>query len=113
MSRTISATFEAQMIGGIFSTHENATRAIEAGQNSDTTQQDVHVSFPLDDKQAKEAFLHALIKAIRSGNILMKPHDASNPLLVIKIIDDHEPGYNPDGNHQTRQLVMHTEAPLG
>ena len=82
------------MLGGIFSSQANLTDAFEADRSSDITQQDIHVSFPFTNQQTKEAFIHALIKVIRGGNILVRRHDASNPLPVIEIIDDHDPEFD-------------------
>ena len=110
MSQLINKTFEAQMIGGIFSTHEHASRAIDDGQNLDIAQQDIQILFHLSEEQAKEAFVHALIKVIRSGDILVKRHDGLHSVPVIEIMDKQQFEDNPVGHRQDQQLTIHFEA---
>jgi len=81
------------MLGGIFSMHENPGDAFEVERNSDGMQKDIHIIFPVDDTQAREAFVDALIRRIRTGNILVKSQDRSNPVPSIEMIDANEPGF--------------------
>jgi hypothetical protein len=95
MPQILNKIFEAQMLGGIFSTRENAIAAMDDDQNLDIARQDVQILFPLSDKMAREAFVRAMIAAIRSGYILNRRHDALKPVHVIEISDQQRLGLIP------------------
>jgi len=86
MPRTVSKTYEVQIVGGIFSTRENDDKRIEGFPNLDIPQQNIQVVVEIDSKQAKEAFTGAVVKAIRNGNILVAAHNVANPASIIRRI---------------------------
>jgi hypothetical protein len=119
MPETISNLDNRQIIGGVFSSRENADKAIEAFRNQGIPEQNIQVVVQLTNKQADEAYSDALVgrgfsesqalfydKAIRSGKILVAVHNVTDPAAVIEIFDDHKAEYNPDGSRNVRQDVV-------
>ena len=110
MSQITRTTFEAEILGGIFSHCRNADKAKESDPDVDVPGQDMQVIFHLNDKEAREAYTEALTKAIRSGNILVLVDNTFNTIPVIQAVDDLEADSSPDSCYQTEQLTLLIES---
>jgi hypothetical protein len=81
-------TFEAEIIGGIFSLHGTADDAQQTVRGLDFPEQGIQVNFHLADRQAREAYTGALVKAIRCGNILVPVAKGTRAIPRIEVIED-------------------------
>ncbi len=119
MPETISNIDNRQIIGGMFSSRENADKAIEDFRELGVAPDDIQVVVMLNEKQAGDAYKDALVgrgvaesqalfydKAIRHGKILVAVHNVTDPAPVIEIFDDNKAEYNPDGSRNLRQDVV-------
>jgi hypothetical protein len=120
MPETISKDLNnAQIIGGAFSSQENADRAIEAFREAGVPEENIQVVVQLTDGQANDAYSDALVgrgfaesqalfydKAIKSGKILVAIHNVTDPAAIIEIFDDYKAEYNPDGSRNVREDVV-------
>jgi hypothetical protein len=119
MPETITKVDNRQIIGGVFSSRENADKAVEAFRNLGIPDQNIQVVVQLDKNQADEAYRDALVgrgfaesqalyydKAVRSGKILVAVHNVTDPTPVIEVFDDHKAEYNPDGGRNVREDVV-------
>jgi hypothetical protein len=97
-------TFEAEIMGGIFSYHENTENVNQATLSLDVSRQDTQVIFRLDDRQARETYIEALIQAIRGGNIRVAATTVSNTVPVIEVIDDLKTWDRLDASCRAEQL---------
>jgi hypothetical protein len=119
MPETITRTDTTQIIGGAFSSRENADKAVQALRDLGIAEQNIQVVVMLNDKQAQDAYTESLVgrgmaesqalfydKAIRDGKILVAVHNVTDPAPVIEVFDDHKAEYNPDGSRNLRQDVV-------
>jgi hypothetical protein len=119
MPESITKTDNNQIIGGVFSSREEADKAIEAFRDQGIPEANIQVVVQLTDRQAEQAYRDSLVgrgfaesqalyydKAIREGKILVAIHDVTDPAPVIEIFDDYSAEYNPDGSRNVRQDVV-------
>jgi len=120
MPATISKDLNnAQIIGGVFSSKENADNAINAFREEGVPEQNIQVVIQLTDGQARDAYKNALVgrgfaesqalfyeKAIKSGKILVAVHDVTDPAPIVEIFDDNKAEFNPDGSRNVREDVV-------
>ncbi|HUB68083.1 MAG TPA: hypothetical protein VL981_11420 [Candidatus Methylacidiphilales bacterium] len=119
MPKTITKTNTSQIIAGVFSKPENASRAVEQFNKKGIPDTDIQVVFELDGKDAEEAFRASLIgrgfaesqalfydRAVRSGKVLVAVYDVTDPAEVIEIFDRFGAEANPDGSRNVRQDVF-------
>jgi hypothetical protein len=119
MPETISKIDHRQIIGGAFSSRENADKAIQAFREFGVSEQNIQVVVQLNDQQAQDAYRDALVgrgfaesqalfydKAIKEGKILVAVHNVTDPAPVIEIFDQYKAEYNPNGSRNLRQDVL-------
>jgi hypothetical protein len=118
MPQTIDKTVDGQIIGGTFSNHENADKAVEALLEMGVSQNAIQTFVQLNDKQADEVFTDILTdrgfadsqarfydKAIREGKILVVVNNVTDPAAVIDVFDQFKAEYNPNGSRNLRDDV--------
>jgi hypothetical protein len=118
MPSTISKSDNTQIIGGAFSSRENADKAVEELREIGVPDSDIQTVVLLNDEQADEASRDALVgrgiaesqalfyeKAIKNGKILVAVHNVTDAAPVIEVFDDNKAEYNPDGSRNLRQDV--------
>jgi hypothetical protein len=111
-------TDNTQIIAGIFSSQENADKALQAFRDLGIPEGNLQVVIQLTQTQAEEAYQDALVgrgftesqalfydKAIQSGKILVAVHGVTDPAPVIEVFDDNKAEYNPDGSRNVREDV--------
>jgi len=99
-------TFEAEIIGGIFSSHGDAEGVDKPGVRLDVPGDTTQVIFHPDDKPAREAFTEALVEAIHSGSIRVSSKDGTKSLPMIEVVDNLETENNSDASCRTDQLNL-------
>lgn len=118
MPQTIDRTSRGQIIGGAFSSRENADKAVNALGELGISSTDIQVVVQLSEKQAKQAFTDILKErgfaesqarfyddAIRKGKVLVAVYDVIDPVPVIDIFDKFKAEYNPSGSRNVRDDV--------
>jgi hypothetical protein len=118
MPATISKSDSNQIIGGAFSSRENADKAIDDLHDLGVTDANIQTVVLLNDKQAEDASRDALVgrgfaesqalfyeKAVKDGKILVAVHNVTDPAPIIEVFDDNKAEYNPDGSRNLRQDV--------
>ena len=128
MPETISSTGNTQIIGGTFSTRENADKAIQAFRDLGIPDQNMQVVVQLSEKEAERAYSDDLTdrgvsqsqayfydEAVRKGKTLVAIHNVISPTPVIEVFDRFGAEYNPDGSRNLRDdvLGMTTGAAVG
>ena len=128
MPQTIDKTFQGQIIGGTFSSRQNADKAVEAFKELGVPNNNIQVVVQLNDKQTEEVYADILTdrgfadsqarfydKAIREGKILVVVYDVTDPAEVIDVFDRFKAEYNPNGSRNLRDDVagMTTGAVVG
>jgi hypothetical protein len=119
MPQTIDKTFHGQIIGGIFSNHEDADKAVDAFEELDISPENIQIVIQLDDKQVDEAYRDILSdrgfsesqaryynKLVHEGNILVAIHGVTDPASIIDIFDKYNAEYNPNGSRNLREDVL-------
>ncbi len=118
MPQTIDKTLQGQIIGGTFSNHENADKAVDAFLKMGIPPNDIQVIVQLNDEQTEDVYAdiltergfadsqaHFYDKAIREGKTLVVVYDVKNPSAVIDIFDRFKAEYNPNGSRNMRDDV--------
>jgi hypothetical protein len=118
MPKTLVKDTEQQIIGGAFSTPENANQALTAFRELGVPEQNIQVLFQPNDKPAKEVYSDLLTdrgvaetqasyyeKTVRNGKTLVVIHGVVDPTPVIDIFDKYKAEYNPDGSRNAREDV--------
>src|ERR1700683_950041 len=118
MPKTIDKTFYGQIIGGTFSSRENADKAVNAFREMGVTEDEIQTVVQLNDKQAEEVYTDILTdrgfadsqarfydKAIREGKILVVVYNVTDPAAVIDVFDRFKAEYNPNGSRNLRDDV--------
>jgi hypothetical protein len=99
-------TFEAEIVAGIVATHGDAGSANQAPLWPENLEQHTQVIFQREDTQAREAFLEALVKAIRGGSIRVAGDNVTNTVPVIEVIDSLKTEDNPEASSRAKQLDL-------
>jgi hypothetical protein len=92
MPQTINKSRRHKSIGGVFSSRDNADKAILRFRDVGISEEDIHVVVSLYDET-------------RQGKILVMVHNVRNPSGVIEIFDDNHADYNLDGSRNVRHDV--------
>jgi len=119
MPQTIGKTFHGQIIGGIFSSRENANEAVRAFQDLDILLDNIKVVLQLNEKTTRDSYMDILTdrgfsesqaryydKLVREGKILVTVHEVIDPAPVIDIFDQYKAEYNPNGSRNLREDVL-------
>ena len=119
MPQTIGKTFHGQIIGGIFSSRENANEAVRAFQDLDILLDNIKVVLQLNEKTTRDSYMDILTdrgfsesqaryydKLVREGKILVTVHEVTDPAPVIDIFDQYKAEYNPNGSRNLREDVL-------
>jgi len=119
MPQTIGKTFHGQIIGGIFSSRENANEAVRAFQDLDILLDNIKVVLQLNEKTTRDSYMDILTdrgfsesqaryydKLVREGKILVTVHEVTDPAPVIDIFDQYKAEYNPNGSRNVREDVL-------
>jgi hypothetical protein len=119
MPKTINITSEGQIIGGTFSTRENADKAVKAFQDLGYSNADIQVLVQLNEKQADDAYTDMLSdrgfsefqaryydKVVREGKVLVAVYEVTDPSPIIDIFDKFKAEYNPNGSRNLREDVL-------
>jgi hypothetical protein len=118
MPQTIDKTFQGQIIGGTFTSSDNANKAVEAFHKMGIAESDIQVVVQVNEKQPKTAYSDILTergfaesqaayydKAIREGKSLVVVYGVTDPKPVIDIFDRFKAEYNPNGSRNLRDDV--------
>ena len=119
MPQTLDKTFHGQIIGGIFSSRENANEAVRAFQDLDILLDNIKVVLQLNEKTTRDSYMDILTdrgfsesqaryydKLVREGKILVTVHEVIDPAPVIDIFDQYKAEYNPNGSRNLREDVL-------
>jgi hypothetical protein len=119
MPQTIKETADYQIIGGIFSSRDNADNAVEAFRKLGIPDHDVQLVVKLNDEEVEDTYSsilmhrgiaepHALYynKVIREGKVFVAVYDVIEPGPVIDIFDNNQAEHNPNGSRNLRQDVV-------
>jgi hypothetical protein len=119
MPQTIDKTFQGQIIGGIFSSRENADKAVKAFENLKISSENIQIVVQLDGKQTEDVSMDILSdrgfsesqaryydKAVSEGKILVAVHEVTNPAPIIDIFDKYNAEHNPSGSRNLREDVL-------
>src|SRR5476649_2648221 len=103
MPKTLDKTFNGQIIGGIFSSPENADKAVKAFEDLDITPDNIEVIVQLDEKQVKEPNYdmltdrgfsdyqaHYYDKVISEGKTLVVVYEVTDAALIIDVFDKYK-----------------------
>jgi hypothetical protein len=128
MPKTIDNTDEGQLIGGLFSSRENANKAVEAFEDLDISSDNIQMFLQVDENKVIDAYVGILSdrgfsesqakyynKLIREGKVLVTVDGVTEPAAIIDIFDKYKAEYNPNGSRNLREdvLVMTTGAVVG
>jgi hypothetical protein len=118
MAETISNNNVTQIIGGTFSSRENADKALQAFRELGIPEENLQVVVQLTDREAENAYTDALTgrgiaqsqaifydRAVRQGKTLVVVHNVINPKPVIDVFDRFGAEFNPDGSRNLRDDV--------
>jgi hypothetical protein len=119
MPKTVTKTSEGQIIGGTFSNHDNADKAVKAFQGLGIAPSNIQVLVQLNEIQAKDVYTDILSdrgfsesqaryydKVVSEGNILVAVYEVTDPAPIIDIFDRCKAEYNPNGSRNLRQDVL-------
>jgi len=120
MPQTIDVTMQGQIIGGTFSTRDNADKAVEAFHELGISANDIQVIVQINDNTAVSESVftdvltdngfassqaHFYDKALRDGKVLVIVHNVTEPSEVIDVFDRFKAEYNPNGSRNLREDV--------
>jgi len=118
MPQTIDTTTQGQIIGGTFSTRENADKAVEAFHDLAIPAGDIQVIVQLNDTTAEDVYTDILTErgfessqahfydhAIREGKVLVVVYHVTEPAEIIDVFDRFGAEYNPNGSRNVRDDV--------
>jgi hypothetical protein len=120
MPQTIDTTTQGQIIGGTFSSRENADKAVEAFKQLGILANDIQLIVQLNDNTAvsdsvytdvltergfASSQAHFYDKAIRDGKVLVVVYNIKEPAEVIDVFDRFKAEYNPNGSRNLRDDV--------
>jgi hypothetical protein len=119
MPQTINKTFHGQIIGGIFSSRENADHAVKAFEDLDVSPKDIQVLIQLEEEKIKDPSRDILSdrgfsesqaryydKVLREGKILVTVDEVTDPAPIIDIFDKFNAEHNPNGSRNLREDVL-------
>jgi hypothetical protein len=119
MPQTIDKTFHGQIIGGIFSSRENADKAVQAFKDMDISPDNIQEVVQLHENQVPDASTDILTdrgfsesqaryheKCVNEGKFLVAIHEVINPAPIIDIFDKYKADYNPNGSRNLREDVL-------
>ena len=92
MPETINKSSNRRTISGVFSSRDNADKAIQSFRDLGVSEQDIHVIVAIND-------------TVREGRIRVDVHNVKDPAPVIEIFDNHKADYNLDGSRNIRHDV--------
>jgi len=128
MPQTIHKNGPGQVIGGIFSSRENANLALEAFSDLDIPKVNIQMIIKQNDDEAEDTYTSLLLgrgvtesqalyhnKVVREGKIFVAVYEVTDPGPIIDIFDKYNAEHNPNGSRNLRQDVvgMTTGAVLG
>ena len=118
MAQTLDQTPNGQIIGGTFSSRENADKAVEAFLEMGIPQNEIQTIVQLNDKQPDLVYTDILTdrgfadsqarfydKAIRNGKVLVVIYNVVDPAAIIDVFDKYKADYNPNGSRNLRDDV--------
>lgn len=119
MPQTVINTSEGQIIGGVFSTRENADRAVKAFRRMGIAQSDIQVFFLQKGKTEGETYRDMLSgrgfsetnvqyynQILSKGNVLVAVYGVIDPAPIIDIFDKYKAEFNPSGSRNLREDVL-------
>jgi hypothetical protein len=119
MPQTITETYEGQIIAGIFSSRENAGRAVLAFRELNIPEKNIQQVVQSDEKQAIDCATslvegHGFSKAqavyyasaLGAGKILVAVYEVDESAPIIDIFNKHKAEYNPNGSRNVRDDVL-------
>jgi len=120
MPQTISKDSEGQIIGGVFSSRENADKAIEAFEELGVPPGNIQVVVHVDENQQNESTYADMLsergfsdsqadyynKAVWEGKTLVAVYGVVDPDPVVDIFDQYKAEYNPNGGRNLREDVL-------
>jgi hypothetical protein len=119
MPQTIDRTFQGQIIGGTFSTRENAEKAIDAFLDLGIERSDIQLVVQFSEKPADGVYRDILTdrgsteaqatfydEAVRSGKVLVVVYNVLDPAAVIDVFDHFGAEFNPNGSRNLRDDVL-------
>ncbi len=115
MPETISRTSQGQIIGGTFTSSDNADKAVRAFQELGISPNDIEVVVQLNetkdtdkmwaDRGFAESQADYYEQAIRDGKILVVVYGVVDPAPVIDVFDQYRAEFNPNGSRNLRDDV--------
>jgi len=119
MPQTIDKTFHGQIIGGVFSSRENADNAVAAFEELGVASENIQVIVQVDEKKVADAYSDMLLgrgfsesqaryydKLLREGKILVAVYEVTDPAPIIDIFDKYNAEHNPNGSRNLREDVL-------
>jgi hypothetical protein len=118
MPQTISSNYDGQIIGGIFSSRENADKAVQAFTDLFIPSVNIQFLVKINDATVEDTYTSSLIergfsepqalyhnKVIREGKILVVVYEVTDPAPIIDIFDQFGAEHNPNGSRNLREDV--------
>jgi hypothetical protein len=119
MPQTIDKTFHGQIVGGTFSSRENAAKAVNAIQCLGVFPSDIQVLAQLSQNQTTDVYTDILSESgfaesqaryygnvVREGKILVAVDKVTDAAPIIHILDKYKAEYNPNGPRNLREDVL-------
>lgn len=119
MPQTTDKTFHGQIIGGVFSSRQNADQAVKAFEDLAIPTENIQVLPPLKKKKATDVPTgipsHGGPSAFRGrcddtlgyeGKILVTVDEVIDPAAIIDIFDKYHAEHNPNGSRNLREDVL-------
>jgi hypothetical protein len=119
MPQTLDRTFHGQIIGGTFSSRENAERAVDAFLDMGIASENIQLVVQFSEKPDVDVYKNILTergstdlqaefydKAIRSGKVLVVVYEVLLPGDVIDVFDHFGADFNPSGARNLRDDVL-------
>jgi hypothetical protein len=118
MPQTINTTYEGQIIGGIFSSEDNADKAVVAFKQLGLPTDNIQVVIKQNNTEAQDTYTTTFLnrgfsesqalyhnKVIREGKILVIVYEVTDPGPIIEIFDRYNAEHNPNGSRNLRNDV--------
>jgi hypothetical protein len=119
MPQTISRSSEGQIIGGTFSSRENADKAIRAFEELGVPPGNIQVVVHVDENKKESSYGEMLAergfsesqatyydKAVWDGKMLVAVYGVVDPDPIVDIFDEYKAEYNPNGSRNLREDVL-------
>ncbi|MDX6765443.1 MAG: hypothetical protein SFU85_01495 [Candidatus Methylacidiphilales bacterium] len=119
MPETINQTNTSQIIGGIFSSQEQADKAVAALHDLNISPSNIQIIVKLNDEEAEDTYTSLLLargisecqalyhnKVVREGNVFVAVYEVEDSGPVIDVFNQFHATFNPNGSRNMRQDVL-------